>query len=396
MDLYVGMVLAALTFLASLISIRLGLSAAIIEISLGVMAGNLLGVKQLDWVKYIAGFGGILLTFLAGAEVDLRVMREKAKESFLIGVLSFLAPFLGTMWTCRYLLNWDWRSAELAGLALSTTSLAVVYSVLVETGLTHTEIGKIIMASTFVTDFGTAAGLSLLFITPDIHTLWFGLVSVVMIALAPMLMPFLARRYGERVIEPEIRFLFLLLWVLMYFAHKGASHAIMPAFVLGLVLSRLFRGNRTLQHKLRVVAFAFITPIFFLNGGLHISLPMLWANAGLFLVLLGVKLITKFIGVYPVSRVFLPREATYTTLLMCTGLTMGTISSLFGYQAGIINQAQFSVLVTVVVASAIVPTYFAQRFFHPQHALEALGSEVEPELLNTEESDRNRAADRGP
>ncbi len=381
MELYVGMVVATLVFLASLVSVELGLAAAIIEITLGVIAGNFLGVTQLDWISYIAGFGGILLTFMAGAEVDLRVLREKAKESLAIGGLSFLAPFLGTLLLSHYLLGWDWRAAQLAGIALSTTSLAVVYAVLVETGLTNTTIGKIIMASTFVTDFGTAAGLSLLFITPNTDTLWFALISIGIIALTPLAAPFFFQRYGERVIEPEIKFLFLLLLALMYFAHIGASHAILPAFILGLVLSPLFRGNLQLQRKLRVVAFAFITPIFFLNGGLNISLPLLWANAGLFLLLLAVKLGTKFLGVYPLSKLFIPREATYTTLLMSTGLTMGTISSIFGYQAGIINQAQFSVLVAVVVVSAILPTFVAQRFFHPHHALEAMGGEVEAEAL---------------
>jgi len=98
---------------------------------------------------------------------------------------------------------------------------------------------------------------------------------------------------------------------------------------------------------------------------------------------MAVKLVTKFASVYPVSKLFLPREATYTTLLMSTGLTMGTISSLFGYQAGIINQAQFSVLVAVVVASAVFPTFLAQRYFHPHHLLEAPGGEVDPELLES-------------
>lgn len=92
MDLYTGMVLAALTFLASLVSIRLGLSAAIIEITLGVVAGNFLGVKQLDWVTYAAGFGGILLTFLAGAEVDLRVMRQEARACLCSSSLRVCIP----------------------------------------------------------------------------------------------------------------------------------------------------------------------------------------------------------------------------------------------------------------------------------------------------------------
>jgi Kef-type K+ transport system membrane component KefB len=381
MDLYVGMMLAAVILVASVLSVELGLSAAIIEITLGVIAGNFLGLEQREWVKFVAGLGGILLTFLAGAEVDVRILRDKSRESFLIGALSFFGPFLGAMLVCRYALGWTWGAAEIAGIALSTTSLAVVYAVLVETGLTRTEIGKIIMASTFVTDFGTAAALSLLFIQPSAGTLWFAAASVVIIAAAPRTARIFFRRYGDRVIEPEIKLLLLLLFVLMYFADVGASHAILPAFVLGLVMSPLFHGDLHLQRKLRVVGFAVITPTFFVNGGMNISLPLLGANLGLFGLLLAVKLGTKFVGVYPVSRLFVPREAIYTTLLMSTGLTMGTISSLFGYHSGIIDRAQFSVLVAVVVASAIVPTFFAQRFFHPHHALAAMGGEVEPELL---------------
>jgi Kef-type K+ transport system membrane component KefB len=384
-DLQVALVLAALILLASIVSVEFGISAAILEITLGVVAGNVLGLERREWVTFVAGLGGILLTFLAGAEVDFRILREKSRESLLIGCLSFVGPFLGAMLVCRYVLGWEWPAAQLAGVALSTTSLAVVYAVLVETGLTHTEIGKIIMASTFVTDFGTAAALSLLFVEPGAGTLWFAVISVVVIAVAPKLTRGFFRRYGDRVIEPEIKLLLLLLFVLMYFAQQGASHAILPAFVLGLVLSPLFHGDLRLQRKLRVVGFAVITPIFFVNGGMHISLPLLGANLGLFGLLLAAKLVTKFAGVYFVARRFIPREAAYTTLLMSTGLTMGTISALFGQQRGIIDRAQFSVLVAVVVASAIVPTFLAQRFFHPHHALEALGGEVEPELLEPRE-----------
>lgn len=384
MELREGAILAALIFLASLLSVETGLSAAIAEITLGVIGGSFLGLEQLEWVRYIAGFGGILLTFMVCAEVERGVMREKAKESLLIGGLSFFAPFLGTLLVCRHLLGWGWQAAELAGIALSTTSLAVVYAVLVETGLAATGIGKLVMAATFVTDFGTAAGLSLLLLHPGAEALWFAVVSAGVVLLGPRAAPPFLRRYGSRVIEPEIKLLFLLLFVLMSFAEAGNSHGILPAFLLGFGMSPIFHGNRELQRKLRVVAFAFVTPIFFLNGGMNISLPLLGANAGLFLLLLAVKLATKFIGVYPISKAFLPREATYTTLLMSTGLTMGTISAVFGYQRGIIDQAQFSVLVAVVVASAILPTVVAQSFFHPRRALEAMGSEVEPERLDAE------------
>ncbi len=118
-------------------------------------------------------------------------------------------------------------------------------------------------------------------------------------------------------------------------------------------------------QSFRVVAFAFLTPFFFLKGGMNISVPAVVANIGLVALLLGVKLLPKIAGVYPLARRYVPRDTWYTTLLMSTGLTFGTISSLYGLNAGIIDRTQFSVLVTVVVLTAILPTLVAQRWFSP-------------------------------
>jgi Kef-type K+ transport system membrane component KefB len=301
--------------------------------------------------------------------VDTQVMKAKFKESFLIGAVSFMAPFLGAIFYAHYLLGWSWPAAEIAGIALSTTSLAVVYAVLVETGLTHTEMGKILMAATFFTDLGTTLALTLLFLEFNWFTLLFLAVSAALILIIPKIYPWICRRYGDRVIEPEIKFLFLILIVFMFFAKVGASHAILPAFVLGLAMSNSFLENRKLQHRLRVVAFAIITPFFFINGGMNISLKLLLLNLGLLAQMLLIKQITKIAGVYPLAKKYLPENAMYTTLLMSTGLTMGTISSVFGLTAGLIDRTQFSVLVATVVLSAIVPTFIAQKWFQPKYEL---------------------------
>jgi len=366
---FISLVLWALIFLAGFLSVELGLSVAIIEMSLGVIGGNFLGLQPTPWITYLAGFGGILLTFLAGAEVDTQVMKDKFKESFLIGAVSFLGPFLGAMFYARYVLDWTWPASEVAGIALSTTSLAVVYAVLVETGLTNTEMGKILMAATFFTDLGTTLALTLLFLEFNWFTLLFLVVSSLLILIIPRIYPWICRRYGNRVIEPEVKFLFLVLVVFMFFAKVGASHAILPAFVLGLAMSNNFMENRTLQHRLRVVAFAIITPFFFINGGMNISLKLLLLNLGLLVQMLLVKQITKIVGVYPLAKKYLPENAMFTTLLMSTGLTMGTISSVFGLTAGIINRTQFSILVATVVLSAIIPTFIAQKWFQPKYEL---------------------------
>ena len=368
--LLVAVLLALLVLVASIASVELGLSVAIIEIAAGVIAGNALGLAVPSWMDFIASFAGIVLTFLAGAEVDPGLMREKLRESVLVGGLSFLLPFIGAGLFAYYVAGWDLRQAEIAGVALSTTSLAVVYAVLVETGLTKTEIGKIIMAATFVTDLGTALALSLLFIQPSPYlALFIGTSVVVIVTMLVLQRPFFAR-YGDRVIEPEIRGAFFALLLLMWTAGLANSHAVLPAFLLGLAVSRIFQRYPEQQRRFRVVAFSFLTPFFFLKGGMNVSvsalataLPLL---AGFFLVKIGLK----FAGVMPVALRYLRPHATYTTLLMSTGLTFGTISSLYGLNAGIIDRTQFSVLITTVILSAVVPTAIAQRFFSPPvHAL---------------------------
>jgi Kef-type K+ transport system membrane component KefB len=373
-DLYVAMVLGIFIVLGSMISVELGLSVAIVEIVLGVVAGNAFGIHPRPWLDFVAGFASIVLTFLAGAEVDPDLLRANIKQSALIGGVSFLAPFALVWAFAQFLLGWDLRAAQIAGVALSTTSLAVVYAVLVETGLTNAEIGKLIMASTFITDFGTAAALSVLFIRPTPWLAAFIAVSVAAIWAMPRLQSWFFGRYGNRVIEPEIKGAFAVLFVLMYFGALADSHAVLPAFLLGLAVAKVFHQHRLEQQRFRVVAFAFLTPFFFFKGGMNISVPAVVANLGLMLLLLALKFGTKVIGVYPLARRYMPRDAWYTTLLMSTGLTFGTISSLYGLNAGIINQEQFSVLVTVVVLTAIVPTAIAQRWFTPRVRRELTGT----------------------
>lgn len=354
-----------LIFIASVLSVEWALSAAILEIALGVAAGNLLGMAPAPWMDFLAGFGGILLTFLAGAEVDPKMLRGKLKESLLIGGMSFIVPYLAAIAYCRWGAGWTWNASLIAGCALSTTSLAVVYAVLVETGLTDTAIGKLIMAATFVTDFGVAMALSLTFAEYDRHTLWFILGSALLIWAAARYLPGAFLRYGKRVIEPEIKLLFFLLFCFMSLAKLGKGHAVLPVFILGLCLATMFRERRDLQKKLRVVAFAMITPFFFLKGGMSVSLGAICAQWPLFLVLFAVKVAAKFAGVWPLARRYARGHAGYTTLLMSTGLTFGTISSLYGLEAGHIDKGQFSVLVAVVIGTAIVPTFIAQRWFSP-------------------------------
>jgi Kef-type K+ transport system membrane component KefB len=367
-----------LALVATMFSIRLGVSVALVEIGVGVLAGNFLHLTPNDWVSFLAGFGSVLLTFLAGAEIDPDVLRANLKESVFIGFLSFLAPGLSAFAVARWVFHWSMQGAEIAGIALSTTSVAVVYAVMIESKLNETEFGKVILAACFVTDLGTVVALGLLFANYNRWLLIFAVATTLLLWVLPKFTGWYFLKVGNRVSEPEIKFILFILFILGGLATMARSEAVLPAYLIGLVLARQFLANRVLMHRMRAIAFSILTPFYFLKAGSYVSFKALWAGLILIGALFMVKMIAKTAGVLPLALGFGfgRQRSAYTTLLMATGLTFGTISSLFGLTHGYIDQSQYTVLVTVVILSAIVPTLIAERFFRPDvNAVEASAQE---------------------
>jgi Kef-type K+ transport system membrane component KefB len=356
-----------LALLASIISIRIAMSVALVEIMVGAVAGNLIGLTLTDWVNFLAGFGAILLTFLAGTEIDSRVVRKHFWSSMSIGVVGFFAPYAGVLTYAHFVIAWPWPEAQIAGIALSTTSVAVVYAVMVETGFNKTELGKIILAACFINDLGTVLALGIVFAKFDVWLALFGAVVAVALWLLPRFAPWFFRKVGRRVSEPETKFISLVLLSLGGMASVAGSEAVLPAYLVGMALAPAFLADPELPHRMRIIAFTILTPFYFLKAGSLVDYHAVVASAGLIVVFLAIKMATKFVGILPLTRAFRfeRREGMYTTLLMSTGLTFGTISALFGLTNHIIDQRQYTILVTAVIGSAVVPTLIAQRWFQP-------------------------------
>jgi Kef-type K+ transport system membrane component KefB len=374
---------------ATLLSIWLRIATALSEIVVGTIAqlviGAVIGTTMLGtdqtWVKFLSGTGAILLTFLAGAELDPVVFRERWKEAGAIGVISFLVPFLGCAVAARHLLGWDPMASWLAGVAMSTTSVAVVYAVMLEFGFNATDYGKVVLAACFVTDLGTVLMLGLIFAPFTLKTAIFvGACAAVLIFL-PWITAQFFRLYGNRPSELETKYLLLLLFALGGLAGWADSEAVLPAYLIGMILAGSVGKDHILIRRLRTLCFGFLTPFYFIRAGSFVSIPALIAAPTAFLVMLAIKLLTKIIGVYPVTRAFGSphRDGMYTTLLMSTGLTFGTISSLFGLSHGIISQAQYSGLVAAVIGSAVAPTLIANAFYLPRHLLNNSANGTEEE-----------------
>lgn len=369
----VAAVWMGLALIASIISIRLGIAVALVEILIGIIAGNFLGIHNpSEWINFLSMLGSGVITFLAGAEIDPKSLKAHIKPALIIGVLSFLIPFFLVWMFAQFVMGWSLHQAQIAGIALSTTSVAVVYAVMIEGGKSDTELGKMILAACFITDFGTVLALGGLF--ADFN--WYMLVFIAVLPFVLWYMPkwtkFIIRRLGasHQVSEPEVKFILFILFFLGGLSTTAKSEAVLPAYLIGLVVAGIFVRDKTLVHRMRSIAFAVFTPFYFIKAGLFVSLPAVWSAIGVIGVLFLIKLGSKYIGVFPSARAFSMRskESHYTSLLMATGLTFGTISALFGLNNHIIDQKQYTILVTVVILSAVLPTLFAQRYFQPKNS----------------------------
>jgi Kef-type K+ transport system membrane component KefB len=368
-----------LAVIATLLAIWFRVATALSEIIVGTIAqlvivafigsGGLLA--STPWITYLAGTGAIVLTFLAGAELEPAIFKTKWREALLVGMAGFFGPFLGCTLVGHYVLGWTMRSSWLCGVALSTTSVAVVYAVMLELGFNVTDYGKSILAACFVNDLGTVIALGLIFSPFTLKTVIFVAVCAVLFVFLPFFTRWFFSKYGGRVSELETKYILLLLFGLGGLAMWAGSEAVLPAYMIGAVLAGTVGKDHALVRRLRTLTFGLLTPFYFIRAGSYVSVPALIAAPATLLILFLAKMATKTAFVFPTVRAHNhPGHAgTYYTLMMSTGLTFGTISALFGLNHQIITQAQYSFLVGTVIASAVIPTLIANTWFLPRHLL---------------------------
>ena len=368
-----------LAVLSAIISYHLKLSIALVEICVGVLAGtvankyfgqNSLG-GNLEWLKFLASSGAVFLTFLAGAELDHKVMKAKLKEVLVVGFVGFLAPFAGASVFSYYLLHWNPQASLLAGVALSTTSMAVVYAVMIETGLNSTEFGKGILGACFVNDLGTVIALGLIFSPFTYRTAVFIAATTLILSVFPYITNHLTDVYGNRTAAIRVKWVSFILFAMGALSVWADSEAVLPAYLAGLVLAEFASDNQLWVKRLRSLTVGFLTPFYFIRAGSFVSMPALFSAPMIFVILFASKVSTKIFGLYPVISIFRKdrSEKWYYTLLMSTGLTFGSISALYGLTHNIIDERQYSFLIITVIASAVIPTAVANFKFFPEHLL---------------------------
>lgn len=369
----------SLAALSGFIAIRTKMPAALVEIIVGMLAGNIIALRTNAWIDFIAGFGSILLTFLAGAEIDPTVLRKQLLPSSVLGAISFGAPFLAAMAYAYFIGHWTPAASKIAGIAMSTTSVAVVYAVMIESGLAGKEFGQLILAACFFTDLGTVVALGFLFANYNIWLAGLAGAIAASVVLVPKVLPSAILRTRRYVSEPALRVLFAVIFLLAALATYAKSEGVLPAYFLGLACAGMMTTMPEIKRRLQTMTMTLLAPFYFLKAGTYIEFGAALSNVWLIAALFFVKVGAKFLGVLPAARWIFRYGATnanYLTLMMATGLTFGTISSLYGLTHHYIDQAQYTALVTVVILTAIIPTAIAQALFRPQEEPEEMEAEV--------------------
>jgi Kef-type K+ transport system membrane component KefB len=366
--------------LSSILANRLKISIALMEIMVGAVIGYAaysLGLTDklslnADWLKFCTGVGAILLTFLAGAELNPHVMKSKIREVSVIGLVGFFAPFIGCSLIAYYIIGWSLQSSLLCGIALSTTSMAVVYAVMLEYGFNQTDFGKGVLGACFINDLGTVIALGLIFAPFTYKTVIFIGATIILILFLRPMTNYIIRRFAYKTAAIRAKWVIFILLFMGVLALWSGSEPVLPAYIIGMVLARTMEKDGHFVRRLRTLTIGFLTPLYFLRAGALVSIPAMIAAPFIFLMLFIGKVISKIFGLYPAIHNFREdnREKWYYTLLMSTGLTFGTISALYGLTNKIISQEQYSLIVGAVIASAVIPTLIANKYFLPKHLLE--------------------------
>ncbi|MCD6119383.1 cation:proton antiporter [bacterium] len=364
-----GFFLVVLIVSAGIISLELGVSTALVEILFGVAARNIIPLFGLDWeylilggewLNFLADLGLMAIMFMAGFETDMDLLKENWKSSLIVGMPSFFAPFLTVCVVVFLFCGQNTEKAVLIGIALSTTSLALVFSYLRERQLHNQKLGQLLITCAMVIDLISIFMLTIFFVPLNVSFLAeIGILAVLFIV-APFLGKHLLDRYCGSPNEFGMRFVFFILLGFTFFASHTHLHKALIGFALGIILGRLLREHHQLVDKLSGVIFSFFAPVFFFFAGSQIVLsammPIDWAKA---LLLLVTAAGMKYFGtLIPLRHIIMPRAARFTGILFNYRLAFGIVSAVFGYSNGIIGLTEYNIILLVVILTTFLPTIF--------------------------------------
>ena len=342
--------------LAGIISIEIGFSTAMLEILAGVIASNILGISHPTWLDFLADFGLVGILFYAGFEVDPKLLKVNLKSNILIGILSYLVPFLLILAFFYIILKTPMITAIIAAISLATTSVALIYSVLREKGLMEKEHSQIILGSALILEVSSILSLPLMIGFFTLSSIIYIILALIFFALSPRLGRIVFKRYRGSPAELEIKLILLLLVTLPFIAERAFISEALLAFLMGVLFSEIIEDDAIVKEKLRGIIFGFLAPAFFFRAGLFIDLSLITpAIIALIIVLVLLVFSTKYISAFLISYFLVSKQvARMIGYFLNFNLTFGIIAAVFGLSAGILPLEYYvAILITILLTSLL-------------------------------------------
>ena len=358
-----SLVVSLLIILAGIGALELGFSSSILEILAGVFASNFLKLGDLKWIDFLSNLGLLGLMFFAGLETDPELMRKHFWKSLFIGFCSYFFPLISIFYVCHYLLKYSFEASLLIGIALSTTSLALVYPLLREKKLLSLPAGQILLAGAMVVDISSMLTMSFLFEGINAYNLLFTAALLLLLVKLPKWGEKLFERYSGNQIEFRTRFIILVLIALGFLSETVHINEAVLAFTTGIFFAEFFRKDLNTEKKIRALIFGFLAPFFFFKAGYSVKLSVISPKVIFLSIVLGtIAFLTKYLGtVYATANIFRSTVYKLAGLFFNMRLTFGIVASLFGLNSGIIDEETYVSLLLIIITTSVVASVISNR-----------------------------------
>lgn len=350
-----------LIIFAGLVAIKLNLTSAIFEIIAGCIAVNFFNFSSVEVINVLADFGILALMFFAGLEIDFDVLKKNAKSSMVIGSASFLSPFLAVYFITLHFLNFSFEQALLTGIALSTTSMAIVYPMLLKSKERLDDTGKKILSAAMVVDILSMIALSLLFSDLTILAIGFILAFTIFSYFVPSLGKKIFSHYKGNAVEFEFKIILFLILGIGIAGEAIGIETVLLAFILGIITSGVIVGHVKLWDKLRGITFGFLAPIFFFKVGTAVNLAALYENTILILLFVIICFTSKCMGTYITTKKYLPEQAACIATIFNSRLSLGIVAATVGYELEIFHEGVYASIIGAVILSSIIASMLTKR-----------------------------------
>lgn len=353
-----------LIVLSGVLCMEFALPISVGEFLAGIIGQTFFDIQDVPWLKFFSYLGLLCIMFLAGFEVDARIIKRHLSKSLALGISSFFVPYIIVL-LIAYPMDISFKQSLVLATALSTTSLALVFTILREAGIINSPQGQILLGSAMVVDLLSMISLTVIVFEFTVFNFLFLVALIIIFIFVRKIVISIFRRYKGNKFEFELKFLLLILLALGILAEGAGIHAAVIAFFTGLMFSNIEYEHEVIMEKLNTIVFSLLAPIFFFHAGSMLSLQELTLSTiFMFTIFLIGSVAGKYFGTYLALYLLYKKDTTlakYGGILFNYRLSFGIVTGMYAFELKIIDHNLLNVILLIVGISSIISVVLEKK-----------------------------------